>query len=131
MQSISILNSTARCTFSCNGSPEKKHISRSFRDDKSYIDDDSQYEGEFQYQLKRFLARIVLDALSFDTTDEEHGRRSFIDRTSFGGEDYLFKALRLSGLYLEDKKEICNENISFFLSFLTYPCAFLAPNWIY
>ena len=74
-------------------------------------DDDSQYEGEFQYQIKRFLAGIVLDALSFDTTDE-HGRRSFIDRTPSGGEDFLFKALRLSGfgIYLEDRNEICNES---------------------
>lgn len=71
----------------------------------------------------KYLAGIVLDALTFDTTDE-HGRRTYVDRMpsayrkdeqglgAVGGEeeDFLFKALRISGLgfYLEDKNDLTN-----------------------
>ena len=77
-------------------------------------DDDASIKNDMrQFQFKRFLAGIVLDALSFDTTDE-HGRRTFMDRIPSGEEDFLFKALRISGfgVYLEDRNEMGGENNS-------------------
>ena len=66
------------------------------------------------FEFKRYLAGIVLDALSFDTTDE-HGRRAYVDRIPSGDEDFLFKALRLSGfgVYLEDRNDMGHESSSF------------------